>query len=312
MAKTYQLKALWPLLAFETAPAPLLATLDAYGGELVKYAVTQDGFWLFSQSQPFDANESEGLTGFHPADLAPKQIDGVEGYFYGLQNGTPLLPLPFTAAQLIEFDKRTARLVAGNIERGSETDGWITDLAKENPDAAELARAIHAGKWPVATAKPRFHLAGGIVPDASAKAVKSARDQIQQQQDAMRLTGISPLLLNDINRVKEYQKLISPTSIADTAYLQAMQPSEALLRAAIPTNNQAVADLLSQQKISLSVVDDVMANAYLQTQRAAQLDIGQRLRRLCGVGPRPPRGLPQNRVKTRRLSAAACWCRCGA
>jgi hypothetical protein len=81
MAKTYPLKALWPLLPFEVAAAPLLATLDAYGGGLVKYAVTQDGVWLFSPSQPFTVHESENLTGFHPADLVPKQIDGIEGYF---------------------------------------------------------------------------------------------------------------------------------------------------------------------------------------------------------------------------------------
>lgn len=32
MAKTYQLKALWSLLPLEVASAPVLATLDAYGG----------------------------------------------------------------------------------------------------------------------------------------------------------------------------------------------------------------------------------------------------------------------------------------
>lgn len=36
MVKTYPLKALWPLLPFEVAAAPLLATLDAYGGGLIK------------------------------------------------------------------------------------------------------------------------------------------------------------------------------------------------------------------------------------------------------------------------------------
>ncbi|MFZ2391909.1 MAG: hypothetical protein WA134_12630 [Rhodoferax sp.] len=122
MAKTYPLKALWPLLPFEVAAAPLLATLDAYGGGLVKYAVSQDGIWLFSFAQPLTASESEGLTGFHPADLVPKQLDGVDGYFYAVQGGAPLLPLPFTADQLTEFNKRTAGLIASCIERGSETD----------------------------------------------------------------------------------------------------------------------------------------------------------------------------------------------
>jgi len=126
MAKTYPLKALWPLLPFEVAAAPLLATLDAYGGGLVKYAVSQDGIWLFSPAQPLTASESENLTGFHPADLVPKQIDGVEGYFYALLGGAPLLPMPFTADQLIAFDKRTAGLIASCIERGNDTDKWIT------------------------------------------------------------------------------------------------------------------------------------------------------------------------------------------
>lgn len=149
MAKTYPLKALWPLLPFEVAAAPLLATLDAYGGGLVKYAVTQDGVWLFSPSQPLTVHESENLTGFHPADLVPKQIEGVEGYFYALQGGAPLLPLPFTKDQLIEFDKRTAGLIGSCIERGDDTDAWIADQEKDNPDAARLARAstVANGFW---------------------------------------------------------------------------------------------------------------------------------------------------------------------
>ena len=41
MAKTYLLKALWPLLPFEVAPAPLQAALDGYGDARV---------WLAEQS----------------------------------------------------------------------------------------------------------------------------------------------------------------------------------------------------------------------------------------------------------------------
>lgn len=146
--KTYQLKALWPLLSFEVAAAPLRATLDAYGEGLVKYAVDHEGLWLFAPAQLLEVNESEALTGFHPADLMPKKIDGVDGYFYGRQDGLPLLPIPFTTDQLSEFETRTADFVAGSIERGSETDAWIDDLEKNNPDAAELARGIRYGTWP--------------------------------------------------------------------------------------------------------------------------------------------------------------------
>jgi hypothetical protein len=282
VAKTYPLKALWPLLPFEVAAAPLLATLDAYGGGLVKYAVSQDGIWLFSPSQPLTAHESETLTGFHPADLVPKQIDGLAGYFYALQGGVPLLPLPFTAAQLMEFDKRAAGLIASCIERGTETDAWITDMEKDNPDAAELARGIHGGKWPVAPVKPRFHLAGDIVPNASAGAAKSAFDQVQLQQDALRLSGISSMLMNDIKRCKEYEKLINPTSIADAAYMQATRATDAMFGATSTSASQTAADLLSQQRISMSAADDVMAKIYGSSQFPTELDIDKLTGRSMG------------------------------
>lgn len=289
MVKTYQLKALWPLLQFETAAAPLLATLDAYGGGLVKYAVSQDGFWLFSQSQPFSASESEGLTGFHPADLVPKRIDGVDGYFYGMQDGAPLLPLPFTAAQLIEFDRRTAGLVVASIERGNDTEGWIAELGKNNPDAAELARGIHGGKWPVDLAdlvdtktdnapKPRFHLAGGIVPSASAKAAKSVFDEVQRQQDAIRLMGISPDLLKEIDRQKDMEKLVGggASRLADATYLQDLKRNQDLLRAINPSASEIAAEALGRQLSTVGPGADI----YLQSQSMLQKEI----EKAAGVG----------------------------
>lgn len=288
--KTYQLKALWPLLEFETAKAPLIATLDAYGGGLVKYAVSQDGFWLCSQTQqPFNVHESEGLTGFHPADLVPKQIDGVDGYFYALQGGTPLLPLPFTAAQLIEFDRRTGGLVMGNITRGSHTEGWIAELGKNNPDAAELARGIHGGKWPVDLAdmvdtktddvsKPRFHLASGIVPSASAKAAKSVLDEVQRLQDAIRLTGISPDLLKEIDRQKDLEKLVDGgvSRLADAIYLQDLKRNQDLLRAMNPSASEIAAEALGRQLSSVGLG----ADTYLQSQSVLQKEI----EKATGVG----------------------------
>ena len=44
MAKTYPLKALWPLLPFEVAPAPMQATLDAYGADWSSTLSAQMGF----------------------------------------------------------------------------------------------------------------------------------------------------------------------------------------------------------------------------------------------------------------------------
>jgi len=289
--KTYQLKALWPLLQFETAKAPLLATLDAYGGGLVKYAVSQDGFWLFSQiEQPFNVHESEGLTGFHPADLVPKQIDGVDGYFHALQGGAPLLPLPFTAAQLIEFDRRTGGLVVASIERGNDTEGWIAELGKNNPDAAELASGIHGGKWPVDLAdladtktdnvsKPRFHLAGGIVvPSASAKAAKSVLDEAQRQQDAIRLMGISPDLLKEIDRQKDMEKLIGGgvSSLANATYLQDIKQNQDLLRAMHPSASEIAAEALGRQLSSVGLGVDT----HLQSQSVLQKEI----EKATGVG----------------------------
>jgi hypothetical protein len=154
MAKTYLLKALWPLLPFEVAPAPLQATFDTYRGGLVKYAASPDEFWFYSLAELFNEHESVGLTGYHPADLSPKQIDGVEGYFHGLRGGLPLLAIPFTVEQLTKFKKRTGGLIESCIERGSETDAWIAELQKNNPDAAELAKGIRTGKWPVDLATP--------------------------------------------------------------------------------------------------------------------------------------------------------------
>ena len=148
MAKTYRLKSLWPLLSFEVAAPPLRATLDAYGGGLVKYAIDQDGLWLFSPTQPLAVHESEALTGFHLADMMPKKIGGLDSYFYGMEEGSPLLPIPFTADQLAGFETRTAGLIAGCIERGIDTDEWIAGLESTNPDAAELAIFIRHGIFP--------------------------------------------------------------------------------------------------------------------------------------------------------------------
>lgn len=288
MAKTYPLKALWPLLPFEVAPAPLQATLDAYGGALVKYAVNQEGFWLFSLAQPLTTRESENLTGFHPADLVPKQIDGVEGYFYALLGGAPLLPIPFTKDQLIAFNERTAGLIASCIERGSETDAWIADLEKNNPEAAELARGIHGGKWPLdladivdtkpqGVAKPRFRLADGIELNASAKGAKSAFDEVQRQQDQMRLLGISPDMLKAFDRHKEMEKLIgnSAGSLANASYMDELKRNQDMLRVMNPSASELAAEALGRQLISSAGFDKAgsVASAYLQSQSTVQAEM---------------------------------------
>ncbi len=292
MAKTYQFKALWPLLPFEVAAAPLLATLDAYDGGLVKYAVNPDGIWLFSLAQPLTASESENLTGYHPAYLVPKQIEGVEGYFYALQGGAPLLPLPFTKDQLIEFDKRTAGLIGSCIERGDDTDAWIANLEKDNPDAARLARGIHGGKWlldladivdtkPESAAKPRFRLADGIEPTASAMAYKSALDDVQRQQDILKSMGITPDLLKQIDYQKEMEKLVggSVGSLATAAYMHEHKCSQDMLRAIGPSVSDLTAGALGRQLISNVGFDTAAtaANAYFQNQSTVQAEMEKAL-----------------------------------
>ena len=285
MAKTYPLKALWPLLPFEVAAAPLLATLDAYGGGLVKYAVSQDGIWLFYLAQPLTVHESENLTGFHPADLVPKQIDGVEGYFYAMQGGAPLLPLPFTKDQLIEFEKRMAGLIGSCIERGDDTDAWIADLEKENPDAAELARGIHSNQWPFdladivetkkeGVAKPRFRLSDGIEQNASTMAFKSAYDEAQRQTDMLKSMGITSDLLKQIDLQREMEKLVgaSGSSMANAAYMDEIKRSQDMLRIANPNASELAADALGRQLAS-TVGLGTAADAYLVSQATARVDM---------------------------------------
>ncbi len=293
MAKTYPLKALWPLLPFEVAPAPLQATLDAYGGGLVKYAVNPDGIWLYSLADPLTASESENLTGFHPADLVPKQIDGVVGYFYALLGGAPLLPFPFTKDQLIAFNERTAGLIASCIERGSETDAWIADLEKNNPDAGELARGIHGGKWPLdladfmdtktdGAAKPRFRLADGIQLNDSAKALKSAFDEARHQKDLLKQLGITPDLMKQIDYQKDMEKMlgINLGSAANAVYQQEQKRNQDMLRSAIgPSASETAAETIGRQFASTLGLDTVgnAANAYLQSQSTVRVDIEKAL-----------------------------------
>ena len=145
MAKTYSLEALWPLLKFRKPEPPLLAIAESGS---VNYVANTVGIWLVADLKGLTDQETQALTGLHPAKLGSKKIEGVNGYAYGMHDGTPLLPLPFTAAELTAFEERTPGVISENIMRGDETDVWITNLKKDNPDAAELARGIYGGQWP--------------------------------------------------------------------------------------------------------------------------------------------------------------------
>ena len=75
---------------------------------------------------------------------------------------------------------RTAGLVAGNIERGLDTDEWIAGLEKANPDAAELAKGIRYGNWPEDSDADMESIQAAIdVAGASVKHVET----VQQRRD---------------------------------------------------------------------------------------------------------------------------------
>lgn len=198
MVKTYQLKALWPLLPLEVANPPLHATWEAFGGGLVKYAVCHDGIWLFVPNYLLNEHEFEVLTGFHPADLIPKKIDGVDGYLYALQGGAPLLPIPFTKDQLIEFDEQTSRLMSSMLERGEDTDPWIADVEKTNPEAAELAKGLLYGRGAV-------DLPANLVPPESNADAAPWLDQLATPDDLIaafrNYTGMKKAWFNNVKDV---------------------------------------------------------------------------------------------------------------
>jgi hypothetical protein len=167
MAKTYALEALWPLLGFRKPEPPLHAIAESGS---ISYVANAIGIWLVADLKGLTDQETQALTGLHPANLVSVQIEGVNGYAYGMLDGTPLLPLPFTAAELLRFEERTPEVISEHINRGDDTDAWIADLEKDNPDAAELARGIYGGQWP-------SDLADIAAPNEEGLAKEKARDQ---------------------------------------------------------------------------------------------------------------------------------------
>lgn len=158
-------------------------------------------------------------------------------------------------------------------------------MEKDNPDAAELARGIHGGKWPLdladivetktdGVAKPRFRLADGIDPNASAMAFKSAFDEVQRQEDMLKRMGIAPDLLKQIDYQKEMEKLIgsSAGSLANASYMDELKRNQDMLRVMNPSASDIAAEVLGRQLGSMSGFDTA-SNAYLQSQSVAQTEI---------------------------------------
>ena len=137
-----------------TRPAPpLLGSFDRFDDRLIQWIADAAGLWLRVNDDSayggvLSAHAVEDLSGFHPDDLEISYVDGV-GYRYGLPGMRPILPFPFTAMQLFEFDKQAGDLVRCNFYiDAKEAEEQLIELEQTNPEAAELARIIFSGVMP--------------------------------------------------------------------------------------------------------------------------------------------------------------------
>ncbi len=115
MTRTYDLSDISPFMKLNGGFGPWGAFFDPWSDGpdcyRVRFASNETGFWLYAQN-PANPRETELSGGealaFAGVDLIEivrtKKQDGVGGTYYGLPGGRPFLPLPCTAAQLIEFD----------------------------------------------------------------------------------------------------------------------------------------------------------------------------------------------------------------
>lgn len=83
-----------------------------------------------------DPAEQEALTGYPVLQRGSDGLYGADG---------PLLPFPFTARQLWDFDRATGGAVTERFECGNDTEGWI---AEQPPNVQELARMLLADEAP--------------------------------------------------------------------------------------------------------------------------------------------------------------------
>lgn len=197
---------------------------------IVRYIVDSKGFWLQLNDQygqvggsksPLEPHETEGLTGFNRDDLEASSLDGV-GYRWGLPGGAPLLPLQFTAKQFLDFNTRCNNLFAGAMERPAKfrklsakevnkvfdmgppvkdsaawepkkrdlKAEWIAELQKTNQEAAELARVILDGVFPMNAGLDSAKACAAV-------AATAASEEPEPQPQSLPTTGaIQPAALN--------------------------------------------------------------------------------------------------------------------
>jgi hypothetical protein len=141
---TYQLADLEPILPLTNCGNQTFLGKAEACGELVEFWATEAGLWLYIPEDMKD--DFKVTTGFERTELERKLIGGVQ--IYALRDGSPVLPLPFTAAQLRDLDGRTGGVFTERIVCGSDTEGAIDDLSRRNRKTAELARAVLFGVMP--------------------------------------------------------------------------------------------------------------------------------------------------------------------
>lgn len=159
MTKTYELTTLLELIPMKRESYPLSFSHDPFTDGLiewiVRYIIDDRGLWLqvndaYGGYQQEDSRlsrgEIKGMTGLDIAALQESQVDGV-GCRFGYPGGRPILPIPFTAAELVEFDKST-RALSNQLGDGEFATDRIAELEKSSPDAAALARFILKGEVP--------------------------------------------------------------------------------------------------------------------------------------------------------------------
>lgn len=162
---------------------PLLGSFDPFGDGsepwTIRWIADSAGVWLqvddnYGNQGPLSMREVEGMSSFNPDELEVSHVDGV-GYRYGLPGGKPILPFPFTAVQLFEFDQRQGGLVRGNFYiRAEEAEAQLTKLEQTDPEAAELARIIFSGVMPVQQA---------TITDPAPLVAACASDGLQPDRD---------------------------------------------------------------------------------------------------------------------------------
>lgn len=174
MTKLYHIKSLRPFLPLQSTAAPLRGFLYPMGGRddcswIFRYVVDSKGFWFQKNDKYMSVHENS----FHDSEIAAVSgldLDELElvpfesaalqhsevqrhPHRYGLPGGEPILPLPFTARQFFDWEKKCLRmeLINGNevhFEHMFFDEEYLAELETTNADSAELVRICLAGIAP--------------------------------------------------------------------------------------------------------------------------------------------------------------------